>query len=133
MALPDELTKDWPAEIKSDPTLKDVNDVLTLAKNLIHTKSFVGASLRPPGPDAKPEERAEFVTKLREKVPELVLIPDGDDEPAKAAREIAWSRLGKPKETKDVTVFGEIHSVFDVGEDDNMDGISPDTEAGSAE
>jgi hypothetical protein len=104
MALPEELTKDWPAELKSDPSLKDVNDVASLAKRFVDTKALVGGSLRPPGPDAKPEARLEFVTKLREKVPELVLIPDGDDEPAKVAREAAWSRLGKPKEAKEYSL-----------------------------
>lgn len=101
MPLPDDVTKDWPAELKSDPSLKDVNDVQTLAKNYLHTKGLVGASIRAPGPDAKPEDRVEFVTRLREKVPELVLLQDGDDEAAKLARETAWQRLGKPKEAKE--------------------------------
>jgi hypothetical protein len=101
MALPDDVTKDWPAELKGDPSLKDVNDVAALAKRFVDTKALVGSSIRPPGPDASPEARLEFVTKLREKAPELVLIPDGDDEPAKQAREAAWTRMGRPKEAKE--------------------------------
>jgi hypothetical protein len=90
-----------PEELRSHPSLKDLKDPVALAKSYVETKALVGGSLRPPGPDATPEARAEFVTKLREKVPELVLIPDGDDEAAKAARETVWQRLGKPKEAKE--------------------------------
>lgn len=90
-----------PEDLRSHPSLKDFKDPVALAKSYIDTKALVGASLRPPGPDATPEARTEFVTKLREKVPELVLIPDGDDEPAKLARETALQRLGKPKEAKE--------------------------------
>lgn len=90
-----------PEELKTAPALKDVKDVASLAKAFIDTKALVGGSLRPPGPDAKPEDRLEFVQKLREKVPELVLIPEGDDEAAKLARETAWQRLGRPKEAKE--------------------------------
>lgn len=90
-----------PEELKSAPDLKDVPDVATLAKRFIDTKAFVGQSLRPPGADAGPEARMEFIAKLREKVPELMLIPDGDDDAAKLARESAWQRLGRPKEAKE--------------------------------
>lgn len=101
MPLPEDVTKGWPAELVSDASLKDVNDVQTLAKNFISTKALVGGSIRIPGADAAPEARKEFVTKLQEKVPELVLIQDGDDEAAKAARDAAFARLGRPKEAKE--------------------------------
>ncbi len=90
-----------PEELRSHPSLKDFKSPEALAKAFVDTKALVGASIRPPGPDATPEARTEFVTRLREKVPELVLIPDGDDEPAKLARESALQRLGKPKEAKE--------------------------------
>jgi hypothetical protein len=100
MADENTLLAALPDDLRTHPSLKDFKDPGALAKAFIDTKALVGASIRPPGPDAKPEDRVEFVTKLREKVPELVLIPDGDDEPAKAAREAAYERLGKPKEAK---------------------------------
>ncbi len=90
-----------PEELKSAPALKDVPDVAALAKRFVDTQAFVGASLRPPGPDAKPEDRTAFVQKLQEKVPGVVLLDDGDDDAAKLARENVWARLGKPKEAKE--------------------------------
>lgn len=104
--MADDVTpQDWkttlPEELRTAPALKDVKDVAALAKRFVDTQAFVGASIRPPGPDAKPEDRLEFVTKLREKVPELVLLADGDDEAAKLGRDAAWQRLGRPKEPKE--------------------------------
>jgi hypothetical protein len=90
-----------PEELQTAPALKDVKDVATLAKRFVDTQAFVGSSIRPPGPDASAEQRAEFIAKLRDKAPELVLIPDGDDEASKLARDTAWQRLGRPKEAKD--------------------------------
>jgi len=99
--------QDWkdtlPEELKTSPALQDVKDVAGLAKRFIDTQAMVGRSIRPVGADAPPEERLKMVNDLREKVPELVLLPDGDDEVAKAAREVAWQRLGKPKEPKEYT------------------------------
>ena len=97
--------QDWktslPEELRSAPALADVKDIAGLAKRFIDTQAFVGQSIRVPGPDAAPGARIELVNKLREKVPELVLIPDGDDEAAKAARDAAWHRMGRPKEAKE--------------------------------
>lgn len=100
-----EDVRDWksglPEEIATAPALKDVKDVASLAKAFIDTKAYVGQSLRPPGPDAKPEDRADFIQRLRDLVPELLFMPDGDDEAAKLARETAWTKLGRPKEAKE--------------------------------
>ncbi len=105
MAEPDtKQTGEWksglPDELKTAPALQDIKDVASLAKAFVETKAFVGTSLRPPGPEATPEQKTDFIQKLREKVPELLFMPDGDDEPAKVARETAWAKLGRPKEAK---------------------------------
>ena len=101
-------TQDWksglPDELKTAPALQDVKDVAGLAKAFVETKAFVGSSIRPPGPDASPEARLDFINRLREKVPELLLLPEGDDEAAKVARETAWAKLGRPKEAKGYTL-----------------------------
>jgi hypothetical protein len=101
-------TRDWksglPEELKTAPALKDVQDVASLAKAFVETKAFVGSSLRPPGADATPEARTDFIQKLREKVPELLFMPEGDDDVAKLARETAWTKLGRPKEAKEYTL-----------------------------
>jgi hypothetical protein len=96
---------DWraalPEAVRASPALADVKDVGALAQAFVETKALVGSSIRIPGPDAAPEVRKAFVSRLTEKVPELVMVADGDDDAAKAAREALWQRLGKPKEAKE--------------------------------
>lgn len=79
-------------ELRDDPSLKDFNDVTTLAKSLIETKKFVGSSIRPPGPDASPEVKAEFYKKLQAHAPDLVPLKEGDAE----AEKLVWGKLGRP-------------------------------------
>ena len=95
---------DWraglPAEIAAAPALKDVKDVAGLAQAFVDTKALVGASIHPPGPDAGPEARKEFVAKLQAAAPELVLFPEDPAALAEVEASI-WARLGKPKEAKE--------------------------------
>lgn len=113
-----EIATDWraalPDDLKTAPALQDVKDIPGLAKAFIDTKALVGGSLRPPGPDATPEVRLEFINKLKEKVPELVLIPDGEDDAAKLARDAAMARLGRPKEAKEYTAPKDVDLPADV-------------------
>jgi hypothetical protein len=99
-----EEVKSWkealPAELKDNPSLKDINDVPALAKSFVETKSMLGSSLRIPSPEAGPEARKEFLAKMQEKVPELVLVPSDPDKLAEV-EETLWSRLGKPKDAKE--------------------------------
>jgi hypothetical protein len=96
---------DWkaalPEEQRGAAYLQDVKDLPTLVKNYGEALAYRGNSVRIPGPDAAPEARKEFVEKLQAKVPDLVLVADGDDDAAKAAREALWQRLGRPKEAKE--------------------------------
>jgi len=105
MPLPDEVTKDWPAELKSDPSLKDFKDVASLARSHIETKALVGASLRIPGKDAGPEAQKVFAASVAEKVPGIIYLPDDP-----AAREMAvkdaWKKLGRPDDAKAYSVEG---------------------------
>lgn len=80
--------------LRDDPTLKDFPDVMTLAKSYRDTKAFVGNSIRPPGPDATAETKAEFFTKLQKHAPNLLPFDDNDA----AAQDVVWSRLGRPKD-----------------------------------
>lgn len=79
-------------ELRDDPAIKDFNDLPSLIKSYKETKSFVGSSLRPPGPDASPEAKKDFYEKLVKHAPDLVPIKDGDAE----AEKLVWSRLGRP-------------------------------------
>lgn len=73
---------DWkeglPDELKVNPAIKDFKDVPALVESYIQTKGMVGSSVRPPGPDAAPEEKAEFVKKLSEKIPGLRYRPPAE-------------------------------------------------------
>jgi hypothetical protein len=96
---------DWraalPEEQRAAAFLEGVKDLPTLVKNYGEALAYRGQSIRIPGPDAAPEARKEFVAKLTEKVPEVVLFAEGDDDAAKAAREALWHRMGKPKDAKE--------------------------------
>lgn len=79
-------------ELRDDPSLKDFNDLPTLAKSYRETKAFVGASIRPPGPDAAPEVKKEFYEKLQKHAPHLVPLDEKDE----AAMNLVWGKLGRP-------------------------------------
>jgi hypothetical protein len=92
---------DWraalPESIRNDPSLTSFKDVGSLAESFIKTKSLVGASIRPPGPDAKPEDRKAFVDRLLQIEPALVYAPDGDPESVNRM----WRKLGKPEKPEE--------------------------------
>lgn len=79
-------------ELRDNPSLKDFNDLPTFVKSYIETKSMVGASIRPPGPDASPEARKEFRERMQKAVPSLIDLPEGDE----AAEAAVFTRLGRP-------------------------------------
>jgi hypothetical protein len=84
-------------ELRDDPSLKDYNDVTSLAKSHKDTKAFVGSSIRPPGPDASPEAKKEFYEKLQKHAPHLVPMVDGDAE----AEKVVWGKLGRPSKREE--------------------------------
>lgn len=79
-------------ELQNDPSLKDINDVVTLARTYKDTKVHVGNSLRPPGPNASEADRKDFYEKLQKHAPHLVPLVDGDAE----AEKMVWTKLGRP-------------------------------------
>lgn len=99
MPLPEDITKDWPAELRSAPALQDLKDLPGLARAFVDTKALVGSSIRPPGPDAAPEARKEFVERLQKVAPELVLVPNDEKQLAEVEESI-FTRFGRPKEAK---------------------------------
>lgn len=98
---------DWkaalPEAIRNDPSLASFKDVGSLAESFIQTKSLVGASVRPPGPNAKPEDKKAFVDRLLQIEPSLVYAPDGDPE----ALNRMWRKLGKPEKPEEYEVAEE--------------------------
>jgi hypothetical protein len=94
---------DWreslPEQLRAAPALKDVKDVPGLAQAFVDTKALVGGSIRPPGPDAAPEARKEFIERLQKAAPELVLVPQ-DDKALAELEDSIFTRFGKPKDAK---------------------------------
>ena len=89
-------TQDWkatlPDDIKAAPSLQTFKDVAALARSHVEAQKLIGSSIRPPGPDAPPEKRTEFLTKFTKDYPELV---NSKDENALLAA------LGAPTEAKE--------------------------------
>lgn len=92
---------DWraalPEAIRNDPSLSSFKDVGALAQSFIETKGLVGRSIRPPGPDAAPEAKKEFVNRLLQLEPALVYAPENDPESVNRL----WKRLGKPEKVEE--------------------------------
>jgi hypothetical protein len=92
---------DWrstlPEDLRGEAMFKDIPDVPTLAKVARDSKAALGGSIRPPGPEAGPEARKEFIAKLQKHAPELVLVPEDD----KARAEVEESILGRFGVSKD--------------------------------
>ncbi len=54
----------WGDDLKNNPALKDFKTPVDLAKSYIETKKMVGQKTGIPGPDATPEQKAEFYKAL---------------------------------------------------------------------
>lgn len=80
---------DWrtalPEDLRGAPALKDVKDVAGLAKRFVDTQAMVGSSVRPPGPDAGPEDKKAFREKMLALDPDLAVVP-AEERPVKDAK-----------------------------------------------
>lgn len=95
---PEEWLKTLPEDLRVDPALKDFKDTASLAKAFRDTKALVGNSIRPPGPEASPEQRKEYVEKVLKSDPNLLyMAPDAP----KAAVDALWTKLGRPGKPED--------------------------------
>jgi len=99
-----ETPVDWkaalPEAIRNDPSISTFKDVAALAQSLIETKSLVGRSIRPPGPDAAPAAKKEFVDRMLQLEPALIYAPDGDPESVNRM----WKKLGKPEKAEEYEI-----------------------------
>lgn len=84
-----------PDEYKANETVQNAPDLGTFVKQALDTASFVGNSVRIPGPDAGQEDIQKFHQKLVEKVPGLYYMPSEEDAEAQKA---LFQKLGKPAE-----------------------------------
>lgn len=66
-----EFLSTLPEEFKAEACLKDVKDLNTLVKNYVNAQKYIGGTIKIPGENATPEEKAAFYTKLgRPETPE---------------------------------------------------------------
>lgn len=76
--------KDWmndlPDDLKASETLDQYDSPEAALQGLVDTKAMLGNSLRIPGDDADDGARTDFVDKLLERVPSVMLKPDLEDE-----------------------------------------------------
>ena len=97
---------DWrdelPPEYKEEPSLKDYKDLGSLAKSHVELQKMIGSSIRPPGPDAAPEAKKEFLDKFTKQYPELVNVTN---------QEALLKALGKPEKPDGYTPPTELGSV----------------------
>ncbi len=88
--LPDELKNAPIFKPAQDGTIKSVEQVVLDLNNLAQV---AGNSLRMPGPDAGDDDIKAFHTKVMEKVPGLMVLPNMEDEANLATH---FTKLGKP-------------------------------------
>ena len=67
-----------PEEVRERSLVKESTDVDAFWKRVIDNDQYRGASIRIPGEDAGDDAKAEFHTKLMEKIPGLMPVPDDD-------------------------------------------------------
>jgi hypothetical protein len=106
-----------PEGIRNDPSITSFKDVGALTQSFIETKKLVGNSVRPPGPDATPEARTEFIGKMKEKLgADFVYFPT--DAKARAEAEAAvFAALGRPGKPEEYVVPDDLVKLGVVPED----------------
>ena len=86
-----ESVREWD-EVKNSETAED------FFNQMAEHRSMLGQSIRIPGEDAAEEARSQFYSKLTEKVPGLVRVPDEEDEEGFTA---LYRRLGAPESAEE--------------------------------
>lgn len=86
-----------PEEYHNEPIFKDAPDLPTVFKITRDLNSYKGSAIRVPGPEASEADRKEFSEKLKKHAPNLVALPEKEEEREAALME----RLGTPKEAKE--------------------------------
>lgn len=85
-----------PDDLKGSASLARYNDVPDLAKAYVHMEKFRGNSISIPGEDAGDEQRQEFVDKLLNNAPNVMMRPDMDN--ADQSRDF-YRTLGMPEKS----------------------------------
>lgn len=100
-AAPADTGGDWrsslPPELKDNPSLRDVQDVASLAKQFVDTKAMVGNSLRVPSTEAGQDDIKGFVERILQN-DHLGLMHKPDLEDADSVQQV-YNALGRPEDT----------------------------------
>lgn len=98
-------TDELPDDLKTDPNVAKFKTPADLAKGYVEASKLIGSSIRPPGPEAAPEVRKEYLKKVLETAPELVVADDED---------ALYKRLGRPEKPEDYTVDESVAKAIDI-------------------
>jgi hypothetical protein len=79
MPLPNEILEQIPEDLRESETLERFNNIGDLAKSYLEQRSLVGQSIRIPSAEAGEEARAEFLEKLINNAPELMVKPSPEN------------------------------------------------------
>lgn len=94
-------TDNLPTDVKGWDEVKNSDSPEKFWNQMVNMRSRMGQSVRIPGADAGEEDRAAFYTKIKEKVPGLMVAPDFEKEETLAD---LYGRMGRPAEAKDYKV-----------------------------
>ena len=83
------------SEISESPTLANFKTEQEALKGYLALNAWKGGAVSLPGEDATPEDIARFITKTKERVPNIAVMPNEDD-PEDVKR--FWGDLGVPDE-----------------------------------
>ena len=82
-----------PEDLRAAPSLANFTDIAGLAASYVNAKSLQGSSIQIPTASASAEKRANFKKRLREAVPDLIDIPEDDNDDDWNA---VYTKLGAP-------------------------------------
>lgn len=85
MPLPEEISSQIPEDVRGHESLASINDIGTLAKSFVETKSFVGRSIQVPAKDSKPEDVERWAGETGAKIKDYgyTIAKLGDSAPEK--------------------------------------------------
>lgn len=95
--------REWlPESFREDPSFANVDTPATLAERYSELKRLQGSSIRLPGKDTTPEQRAQFFQKFKDYGEIVMLNPDDE-----AAMSDLYGKLGRP-ESADGYAYDEV-------------------------
>ena len=92
-----------PEDIRGNSVFENVKDVSDLASQFVNAQSFLGSSIRIPSENAGEEDTQKFYDKVLKHAPNLMPVPNTEDEAAVAA---IMAKLGRPADADTYVIDG---------------------------